>query len=113
MPSGFPSEKNIAEMFGFDPQNWQDDRKARKEAARQNAGGARPKARNMANSFIGEGVRMAEQGVNAQMKGVHTAEQLNNRQRDRVETTTTTKRVHVQDAEDLKAQRQQDEGPDF
>lgn len=111
MASGFPGERDVAEMFGFDPERWSTDRKGRKAAMRERGESpkGRGKASGMANSFIGEGVRLAEQGINAQMRGVHTAEQLAERGKRKVEVTET----YTKDAEDLKAEQRGDDGFGF
>lgn len=111
MASGFPGERDVAEMFGFDPERWSNDRKGRKAAMRERGqtSKGRDKAAGMANNFIGEGVRLAEQGINAQMRGVHTAEQMADRGKRKVEVTET----YTKDAEDLKAESREDDGMSF
>lgn len=111
MAAGFPGEREVAEMFGFDPERWADDRAGRKAAmrARGETSPGRGKASKMANDFIGEGVKLAERGIDAQMRGVHTAEQLADRGKRKVQVTET----YTKDSEDLKADQREEDGYGF
>lgn len=104
---GFPSNKDLSEMFGYvteeDRDKWEQDREARKKKTPGTA-------REMADKSIAPALDMARQGVQAQMHGAQYEAQrgAQPKQKSRVVTreTVTEQSRNIDASEDSY-------GPDF
>ena len=99
---GFPSENEVASMFGFvtdeDRSRWE----RMKEASDKQLEGAREglTAKGLASQSAGPMIGMAERSINAQMHGEQMAERKAQRdgRTERVERTETRTRYFEEDA---------------
>jgi hypothetical protein len=89
---GFPSKKDMSEMFGYvtpeDQEKWAKQREA-------NKGAVQGTAKEMAHKSLAPAVEMAQQGIRAQMHGAQTEAQRGAQAKQRVvvrETVTEQSR---------------------
>jgi hypothetical protein len=87
MAFGFPSKKDMAEMFGYvtpeDQAKWEKQREARKQAAPGTA-------QEMAAKSIAPALDLAKHGIRAQMHGAQTEAQRGAQPKQRVKTVKIT-----------------------
>lgn len=86
MTLGFPSKRDMSEMFGFvtpeDQEKWAKQREAHKQA---NPG----TAQQLAAKSMGPALDLAKQGIQAQMHGAQTEAQRGAQAKQRVVTRET------------------------
>jgi hypothetical protein len=105
---GFPSGKDMSEMFGYvtpeDQAGWEKQREASKAAQVAKPG----TAKEMANKSIAPALDMAKRGVQAQLHGAQMESQRGDQAKTRTRVTreTVTEQSRNVDASD-------DSGPEF
>lgn len=86
MVFGFPSKKDMAEMFGYvtpeDQAKWEQQREARQQAAPGTA-------QELAGKSIAPALDLAKHGIRAQMHGAQTEAQRGAQPKQRVRTRET------------------------
>lgn len=104
---GFPTGKDLSEMFGFvkseDRDNWEKERNARQN-------GPRGTAADMAGRSAGPALDMAKRGVQAQMHGAQMEAQRGSQAKVR---TTKTETITEQSRNISEPDTSSDYSPDF